>query len=54
MITIVRNGHRNRYDLEDPGVELRVRDGEIAFAHYLKPWSVVRAKDVDWPASPTW
>ena len=29
-------------------MELRVRDGEIAFAHYMKPWSVVRAKDVDW------
>jgi hypothetical protein len=48
VITIVKSGHRERYDLVDPGVELRVRDGEIAFAHYMKPWSVVRAKDVDW------
>ena len=48
VITIIKSGHRERYDLVDPGVELRVRDGEIAFAHYMKPWSVVRAKDVDW------
>ena len=49
VITIIRSGRHERYDLVDPGVELRVRDGEIAFAHYMKPWSVVRAKDVDWP-----
>ena len=49
VITIVHNGKRDRYDLEDPGVELRVRDGEIAFAHYMKPWNVVQARDVDWP-----
>jgi hypothetical protein len=48
VITIIKSGHSERYDLVDPGVELRVRDGEIAFAHYMKPWSVVRAKDVDW------
>jgi hypothetical protein len=48
VITIIKSGRRERYDLVDPGVELRVRDGEIAFAHYMKPWSVVRAKDVDW------
>jgi hypothetical protein len=48
VITIIKSGHRERYDLVDPGVELRVRDGAIAFAHYMKPWSVVRAKDVDW------
>ncbi len=49
VITIIKSGHRVNYDLVDPGVELRVRDGEIAFAHYMKPWSVVRAKDVNWP-----
>jgi hypothetical protein len=48
IVTIIKSGRRERYDLVDPGVELRVRDGEIAFAHYMKPWSVVRAKDVDW------
>jgi hypothetical protein len=48
VITIIKSGHRERYDLVDPGVELRVSDGEIAFAHYMKPWSVVHAKDVDW------
>ena len=48
VITIIRSGERHRYDLEDPGVELRVRDGEIAFAHYMQPWTVVRAKEVDW------
>ena len=49
VITIIKNGHHHRYDLVDPGVVLRVRDGEIAFSHYMRPWSVVRAKDVDWP-----
>jgi hypothetical protein len=48
IVTIIKSGRRERYDLVDPGLELRVRDGEIAFAHYMKPWSVVRAKDVDW------
>jgi hypothetical protein len=48
VVTIIKSGRRERYDLVDPGVELRVRDGEIAFAHYMQPWSVVRAKDVDW------
>jgi hypothetical protein len=48
VITINRNGKLLRYDLVDPGLEVRVRDGEIAFAHYMEPWSVVRAKDVKW------
>jgi hypothetical protein len=48
VITINRNGHLQRYDLVDPGLEVRVRDGEIALAKYMEPWSVVRAKDVKW------
>ena len=24
------------------------RDGEIAFAHYMDRWVVVRSRDVDW------
>jgi hypothetical protein len=48
VITINRNGRLQRYDLVDPGLEVRVRDGEIAFAKYMEPWSVVRAKDVKW------
>jgi hypothetical protein len=48
VVTIIRNGKRERYDLVDPGLELRVRDGQIAFAHYMSPWSVVEARDVDW------
>jgi hypothetical protein len=48
VITINRNGRLLRYDLVDPGLEVRVRDGEIAFAHYMEPWTVVRAKDVKW------
>jgi hypothetical protein len=48
VITINRNGHLTRYDLVDPGLEVRVRDGEIAFAKYMEPWFVVRARDVKW------
>ena len=48
VITINRNGRLLRYDLVDPGLEVRVRDGEIAFAHYMDRWVVVRSKDVDW------
>jgi hypothetical protein len=48
VITINRSGRLQRYDLVDPGLEVRVRDGEIAFAHYMEPWFVVRAKDVKW------
>jgi len=48
MIEIRRDGQTERFDLEDPGVDIRVRDGEIAFAHYLDRWVVVRSRDVDW------
>ena len=48
VITINRNGRLLRYDLVDPGLEVRVRDGEIAFAHYMEPWTIIRAKDVKW------
>jgi hypothetical protein len=48
VITITRNGESRQYDLVDPGVEIRVRDGAIAFAHYMEPWSVVRASEVRW------
>jgi len=48
MIEIRRSGQTDRFDLEDPGVDIRVGDGEIAFAHYMDRWVVVRARDVDW------
>jgi hypothetical protein len=47
-VEIRRDGHVHTFDLEDPGVDIRVRDGEIAFAHYLDRWVVVRSRDVDW------
>ena len=47
-VQIRRNGRVHEYDLEDPNVELRVKDGEIAFAHYQDRWVVVRSRDVDW------
>jgi hypothetical protein len=47
-IQIRRNGQVHRFDLTDPNVDIRVRDGEIAFAHYMDQWVVVRARDVDW------
>ena len=43
-----RGGHTDSFDLEDPGVEIRVMDGEIAFSSYMERWVVVRARDVDW------
>lgn len=48
MIQIRRDGEVHRFDLEDPSVDIRVRDGEIAFAHYMDRWVVVRSRDVDW------
>jgi hypothetical protein len=48
MIQIRRDGHVDSFDLEDPGVEIRVMDGEIAFSSYNERWVVVRARDVDW------
>ncbi len=47
-VEIRRDGQVHTFDLEDPGVDIRVRDGEIAFAHYLDRWVVVRSRDVDW------
>jgi hypothetical protein len=48
MIQIRRDGRVDRFDLEDPAVDIRVKDGEIAFAHYMDRWVVVRSRDVDW------
>ena len=48
MISIRRDGKVDSFDLEDPAVDIRVSDGEIAFAHYMDRWVVVRARDVDW------
>lgn len=48
MIQIRRDGRVDNFDLEDPGVEIRVMDGEIAFSHYMERWVVVCARDVDW------
>jgi hypothetical protein len=47
-VEIRRDGRVDTFDLEDPGVDIRVKDGEIAFAHYLDRWVVVRSRDVDW------
>jgi hypothetical protein len=48
MIAIRRDGRVDEFDLEDPAVDIRVSDGEIAFAHYMDRWVVVRSRDVDW------
>ena len=48
IIQIRRDGNVDSFDLEDPGVEIRVMDGEIAFSQYMERWVVVRARDVDW------
>ncbi len=48
VIEIRRDGNVHRFDLEDPGVDILVKDGEIAFAQYMNHWVVVRARDVDW------
>ena len=48
VIEVRRNGQVDTFDLEDPGVEIRVMDGEIAFSSYMERWVVVRARDVDW------
>jgi hypothetical protein len=47
-VQIRRDGRVDTFDLEDPAVDIRVKDGEIAFAHYMDRWVVVRSKDVDW------
>jgi hypothetical protein len=48
VVQIRRDGHVDSFDLEDPSVEIRVMDGEIAFSSYMERWVVVRARDVDW------
>ncbi len=47
-VQIRRDGRVDTFDLEDPNVDIRVKDGEIAFAHYMDRWVVVRSRDVDW------
>jgi hypothetical protein len=47
-VEIRRDGQVHTFDLEDPAVDIRVRDGEIAFARYLDRWVVVSSRDVDW------
>jgi hypothetical protein len=47
-VQIRRDGRVDTFDLEDPAVDIRVKDGEIAFAHYMDRWVVVRSRDVDW------
>ena len=48
LVMITRDRHTEIFDLDDPAVEVRVQDDSIAFSHYLMPWVVVRARDVDW------
>ncbi len=48
IIEIRRDGHTHTFDLEDPNVDVRVKDGEIAFAHYMERYIAVRSRDVDW------
>jgi hypothetical protein len=48
LIEIRRDGRVETFDLEDPGVDIRVMDGEIAFSSYKERWVVVRSRDVDW------
>jgi hypothetical protein len=48
VIEVRRDGHVDSFDLEDPSVDIRVMDGEIAFSSYMERWVVVRARDVDW------
>jgi len=48
LIQIRRDGKVDSFHLEDPSVDIRVMDGEIAFSSYMDRWVVVRARDVDW------
>ena len=48
VVEVRRDGHVDTFDLEDPGVEIKVMDGEIAFSSYMERWVVVRSRDVDW------
>ena len=42
------------FDLEDPAVDIRVNDGEIAFAHYMDRWVVVAPGTSTGRSSATW
>lgn len=48
VIEIVRGSETQRYDLEDPGVDMLVRDGSVAFGHYRDNWTVVESREVRW------
>ncbi len=48
LVMITRDRHTEVYDLDDPAVEVRMEADGVAFSHYLQPWVVVRACDVDW------
>jgi hypothetical protein len=48
LIEVRRDGRVDSFHLEDPSVDIRVMDGEIAFSSYMDRWVVVRARDVDW------
>ena len=48
LVQVRRDGRTDTFDLEDPGVEIKVMDGEIAFSSYMERWVVVRSRDVDW------
>ncbi|ROR89783.1 hypothetical protein [Nocardioides aurantiacus] len=48
MVHIHRGAEVHRFDLEDPGVDMLVRDGSVAFGHYRDNWVIVQARDVDW------
>jgi hypothetical protein len=48
LVQVRRDGRTDTFDLEDPGVEIKVMDGEIAFSTYMERWVVVRSRDVDW------
>jgi len=48
LIQVRRDGRVDTFHLEDPAMDIRVMDGEIAFSSYLDRWVVVRARDVDW------
>ena len=47
-IVIRRAGENHRFDLEDPGVDMLVRDGSVAFGHYRDNWVIVEAREVEW------
>ena len=48
LVMITRDRHTVSFDLDDPGVDVLIGGETICFSHYLEPWVVVRARDVDW------